>query len=100
MSDNVDPLPPTISETIDSASYSESDYDCVVNVLDTLIKFMHRDDNWSVPDLEENDYAWAHGLLVELVGAVGDSETHPFAPFDEICFVSSLIIMRINTFQN
>ena len=89
LSDNVDPLPPAILETIDSASYSESDYDWLVNVLDMLIKFMHRDENWSVPDLEENDYAWAHALLVELVSAVGDSETHPLRPLME--FVCHLI---------
>ena len=57
LSDNVDPLPPPIPEPIDSASYSESDYDWLVNVLDALIKFMHRDENWSVPELGENDYS-------------------------------------------
>ena len=50
---------------------------------------MHRDENWSVPDLQDNDYAWAHALLVELVSAVGDSETHPLRPLME--FVCHLI---------
>ena len=89
LSDNVDPLPPPIREPIDSTSYSESDYDWLVNVLEALIKFIHRDENWSIPELEENDYAWAHALLVELVGAVGESETHPLRPLME--FVRQLI---------
>ena len=69
--------------------YSESDYHWLVGVLDALIEFMHRDENRSVPELTENDYDWAHALLVELVGAVGESETHPLRSLME--FVCRLI---------
>ena len=50
---------------------------------------MRRDKNHSVPELTENDYDWAHALLVELVGAVGESETHPLHPLMK--FVCQLI---------
>ena len=50
---------------------------------------MRRDENHSVPELTESDYDWAHALLVELVGAVGESETHPLRPLME--FVCQLI---------
>lgn len=89
LADNVDPVQPPISETIDSVSYSESDYDWLVNVLDALIKFISRDEISSIPELEENDYTWVHGLLVELVSAVGDSDIHPLRPLME--FVCQLI---------
>ena len=48
--------------------YAESDYHWLVEVLDALIEFICRDENHSVPELTENDYDWAHVLLVELVG--------------------------------
>ena len=70
-------------------SYSESDYHWLVRVLDALIEFMHRDKNHSVPELTENDYDWAHALLVELAGAVGESERHPLRSLME--FVCRLI---------
>ena len=88
-SDNADLLQTPISEPIAPPSYSESDYDWLVDVLDTLIKFVRRDENWSVPELGKNDYDWAHALLVELVGAVGESETHPLRPLME--FVCRLL---------
>ena len=50
---------------------------------------MRRDKNRSVPELTENDYDWGHALLVELVGAVGENETHPLRPLME--FVCRLI---------
>ena len=69
--------------------YAESDYHWLVEVLDALIEFMRRDENHSVPELTENDYDWAHALLVELVGAVDESKTHPLRPLME--FVWQLI---------
>ena len=89
LSDNVDSLQTPISDPIAPLSYSESDYDWLVDVLDTLIKFVRRDENWSVPELGKNDYDWAHALLIELVGAVGESETHPLRPSME--FVCRLV---------
>ena len=41
------------------------------------------------PNWAENDYDWAHALLVELVGTVGESNTHPLRPLAE--FVCRLI---------
>ncbi|MYK16951.1 tetratricopeptide repeat protein, partial [Candidatus Poribacteria bacterium] len=70
-------------------SYPENDYHWLVGVLDKLIEFMRRDENQGVPTLIENDYDWAHALLVELVGAVGESETHPLHPL--MAFVRQLI---------
>ena len=60
----------------------------LVNVLDALIKFMHRDENWSIPELEENDYEWAHALLIELVDAVGENDYPSFTPLNGICLAT------------
>ena len=69
--------------------YAENDYHWLVGVLDKLIEFMGRDENYSVPELIETDYDWAHALLIELVGAVDESKTHPLRPLME--FVCQLI---------
>lgn len=90
LSDNTDLLQNPIPEPIDLAAYSEDDHDWLVNVLDELIKFMHRDENWSVPELEEKDYHWAHALLIELVDAVGEADTHPLRSLME--FVCQLVV--------
>ena len=63
--------------------YSESDYHWLLGVLDALIEFMRRAKNHNVSELTENDYDWVHALLVELVGAVGEGETHPLRPLME-----------------
>ncbi|MYC74692.1 tetratricopeptide repeat protein [Candidatus Poribacteria bacterium] len=69
--------------------YAGSDYHWLVGVLDKLIKFMRRDENHNVSELTENDYDWAHTLLIELTGAVGENKRHPLRPLME--FVCQLI---------
>ena len=87
--DNSKPLQTRISQPTVLLSYPESDYHWLVVVLDKLIEFMRRDENRGVPELIENDYDWAHELLIELVDAVGESDTHPLRPLME--FVWQLI---------
>ena len=87
--DNAKLLQTRTSQPAVLPTYAESDYHWLVGVLDKLIEFMRRDGNHNVPELTENDYDWAHALLVALVGAVGESETHPLRPLME--FVCQLI---------
>ena len=87
--DNSKPLQTQFLEPNVLPSYPESDYHWLVKVLDALIEFMHRDKNCSVPELTENDYEWAYALLVESIGTVGESVTHPLRPLME--FVCHLI---------
>ena len=89
LSDNSEPIQTRTAAHVVSSSYPESDYHWLVEVLDELIEFMHCDESLSVPELAENDYDWAHTLLVELVGTVGESDTHPLYPLME--FVCRLI---------
>ena len=87
--DNSELLQTRTSQPAVPLVYAESDYHWLIGVLDALIEFMRRGENHSVPELIENDYDWAHALLVELVGAVGESETHPLRPL--MGFVCRLI---------
>ena len=82
--DNSKPLQTRTSQPTVLPSYPESDYYWLVEVLDALIEFMHRNENHDVSELTENDYDWAHELLIELVDAVGESDTHPLRPLMEL----------------
>ena len=89
LTDNSKRLQTQTPQPTELSSYSESDYRWLVGVLDKLIAFIHRGGERRVPELIENDYEWAHALLVELVDAVGESDTHPLRPLME--FVWQLI---------
>ena len=87
--DNSKPLETQTSQSTVHPSYPESNYHWLVGVLDKLIEFIHRGEDRRVPELIENDYEWAHALLIELVDAVGESDTHPLRPLME--FICQLI---------
>ena len=87
--DNTKPLQKRTLQSAALRLYSESAYHWLAQVLDSLIDFVHRSEDSSVPELTENDYDWMDVILQELIYSVGENENHPLAPVME--FIIRLI---------
>ena len=60
--------------------YPESDYQWLVEVLETLTDIVSRNANNGFAALTEADYEQLDAVLKELIYIVGDDEKHPLAP--------------------
>ena len=60
--------------------YPESDYQWLVEVLETLTDIVSRNVNNGFAALTETDYEQLDAVLKELIYVVGDDEKHPLAP--------------------
>ena len=69
--------------------YPESDYQWLVETLETLTDIVNRNANNSFATLTEADYERLDAVLKELIYVVGDDEKHPLAPLMD--FIGVLI---------
>ena len=69
--------------------YPESDYQWLVEVLETLTDIVSRNANNGFAALTEADYEQYDAVLKELIYIVGDNEKHPLAPLMD--FIGILI---------
>ena len=89
--DNSKPVQTRISESATSATYPETAYQWLVEVLDGLIDFGQRHGHYGVINLSETEYQWLmDDVLEELICSVGENKKHPLAPLME--FITRLIV--------
>ena len=89
--DSSKPLQTRTSEPVASPPYPETAYQWLAEVLDGLIDFGQRHGHYGVINLSEHEYQWLmDDILGELIGSVGENQSHPLAPLMK--FIIRLIV--------
>ena len=78
------PIPPdeykqNLAQQVDSTPYPESDYEWLMEVLDTIADIVDRNFSNNFVALKERDYERLDSVLKELIYVVGDDDEHPLA---------------------
>ena len=76
-------------QQVESGTYPESDYQWLMEVLETLTDIVERNVNNNFAALPKVDYEQLDAVLKELIYTVGDNEKHPLAPLMD--FIGVLI---------
>ena len=87
--DSSKPLQTRTSKPIIPPPYPESAYQWLVEALESLIEFVGRKEDCSVPELTKDDYDWIDALLEALIYSVDEGCNHPLSSLME--FVCLLI---------
>lgn len=67
-------------QEVNSGTYSDDDYEWLVEVLNGLAYIVKRNMNDNFTKLTETDYNTLDSVLKELIYIVGDNDEHPLAP--------------------
>ena len=82
------PMQTSAQQQVESGPYPESDYQWLMEVLETLTDIVERNVNNNFAALPKADYKQLDVVLKELIYIVGDNEKHPLAPLMD--FISVL----------
>ena len=84
-----EPIKSSEQEQVELDPYPESDYQWLLDALETLSDIVSRNVNNGFAALTEADYEQLDAVLKELIYTVGDDEKHPLAPLMD--FIGVLI---------
>lgn len=70
--------PPT-QESVDAASYPESQWQWLVSLLNLLVGIVNRNEDFSSLVVTETEYQQLSAILDDLVYGVGEDEDHPLS---------------------